>query len=53
MANINTKRKRKSGIDGYGKKRGHALATGLGEKHGSTTRTKPWLYKQSQKQGGK
>jgi hypothetical protein len=42
MANINTKRRRNAGENGYGKKRGRALLTGLGQLDGSPTRKTPW-----------
>lgn len=42
MANINTKRRRNAGENGYGKKRGRALLTGLGQADGSPTRKTPW-----------
>ena len=45
MANINTKRKRAAGENGYGKKRGHALHTGFGQAHGSKKRRAPKVYR--------
>tara|TARA_B100000989_G_scaffold293973_1_gene272200 strand:+ start:315 stop:473 length:159 start_codon:yes stop_codon:yes gene_type:complete len=45
MANINTKRKRRAGVEGYGKKRGHALMTGFGQAHGSKKRKTYKIYK--------
>lgn len=47
MANINTKRKRKQGVEGYGQKRGYALKTGFGEEHGSKTRRSAKVYRGS------
>jgi hypothetical protein len=48
MANINTKRKRREGVEGYGKKRGRALLTGFGQMDGSRKRNGPKIY-----QGGR
>lgn len=42
MANINTKRKRKAGVAGYGVKRKHALDT-------TRVNKTPWLIKQALK----
>lgn len=53
MANRNTKRKRKEGEDGYGKKRGYALKTGFGEEHGSKSRRAPKQYGPNSRRGKK
>ena len=45
MANINTKRKRRAGVEGYGKKRGRALITHFGGLDGSKKRRGPKVYK--------
>ena len=49
MANRNTRRKRATGEDGYGKKRGYALKTGFGQEHGSKTRKAPKTYRTGNK----
>jgi hypothetical protein len=42
MANKNTQLRRNNKHMGYGKKRGFALKTGLGQEHGSPTRKNAW-----------
>ena len=49
MANSNTKRKRASGEDGYGQKRGYAIHSGFGAAHGSKKRRGPRVFKATTK----